>query len=64
MYCVWQREYFELKKKLFFVLDVNESMHPATTMQVTNKMQLYRLIYSSESALHVWAKFSPIIRSS
>jgi hypothetical protein len=61
---MWQTEYFELKKKTFFVLYVHESVHRDTTMKVTKKMQLYRLIYSSESALHVWAKFSSIIRSS
>ena len=35
------------------VLDVHESVHLDTTMKVTNKMQLYRLIYYSQSALHV-----------
>jgi hypothetical protein len=35
-----------------------------TFMKVTNKMQLYRLIYYSKSALRVFrAKFSPIIGS-
>jgi len=27
------------------LFDVHESMHRDTTMKVTNKMQLYRLIY-------------------
>ena len=34
-------------------LDVLESVHRDTTMEITNKMQLYRLIYYSKSALHV-----------
>jgi hypothetical protein len=33
--------------------DVHESVHSDTIMKVTNKMQLYRLIYFSQSALHV-----------
>jgi len=33
-------------------LDVHESVHRDTIMKVTNKMQLYRLIYFSWSALH------------
>jgi len=33
--------------------DVHESVHRDTIMEVTNKMQLYRLIYYSYSALHV-----------
>jgi hypothetical protein len=28
-------------------LDVHDSVHPNTIMKVTNKMQLYRLIYYS-----------------
>jgi hypothetical protein len=34
-------------------LDVHESMHRDTIMKVTNKMQLYRLIYFYLSVLHV-----------
>ena len=34
-------------------LDVHESAHRDTIMTVTNNMQLYRLIYCSQSALHV-----------
>jgi hypothetical protein len=34
-------------------LDVHESMHHDTIIKVTNKMQLYRLIYFSLSPLHV-----------
>jgi len=34
-------------------LDVHESAHRDTIMKVTNKMQLYRLIYFCLSALHV-----------
>jgi hypothetical protein len=33
--------------------NVYESVHRATIMKLTNKMQLYRLIYYSKSALHV-----------
>ena len=33
--------------------DVYESVHRDTIMKVTNKMQLYRLIYYSQSTLHV-----------
>jgi hypothetical protein len=35
------------------LLDVHESVHRDTTMKITNKMQLYRLIYYSKSVLHV-----------
>jgi hypothetical protein len=34
-------------------LEVHESMHIDIVMKVTNKIQLYRLIYFSLSALHV-----------
>jgi hypothetical protein len=34
-------------------LDLHESVHRDTIMKVTNKMQLYRLIYFSMAALHV-----------
>jgi len=34
-------------------VDVHESVHHDTIMKVTNRMQLYRLIYFSLSALHV-----------
>jgi hypothetical protein len=34
-------------------LDVHESVHRDTVLKLTNKMQLYRLIYYSKSALHV-----------
>jgi hypothetical protein len=34
-------------------VDLHESVHRDTTMKVTNKMQLCRLIYYSKSALHV-----------
>jgi hypothetical protein len=34
-------------------LNVHEPVHRDTIMKVTNKMQLYRLIYYSKSALHV-----------
>jgi len=37
----------------FHELEVRESVHRDTIMKVTNKMQLYRLIYYSYSALHV-----------
>jgi hypothetical protein len=33
--------------------DVHESVHYYTIMKVTNKMQIYRLLYYSLSALHV-----------
>jgi hypothetical protein len=33
--------------------DIHESMHCDMIMKVTSKMQLYRLIYYSWSALHV-----------
>jgi len=33
--------------------DVHESVHRDTSMKVTNKMQIHRLIYYSKSALHV-----------
>jgi len=36
-----------------YIIDIRESMHCDTIMKVTNKMQLYRLIYYSKSALHV-----------
>ena len=35
------------------LFDVHESVHRDAIMKVTNKMQLYRLIYYSQSALHV-----------
>jgi hypothetical protein len=35
------------------MLDVHESVHRDTIMKITNKMQLYRLIYYSKSAVHV-----------
>jgi len=35
------------------MLDDHESVHRDTIMKVTNKMQLYRLIYFSLSALYV-----------
>jgi hypothetical protein len=35
------------------IFDVHESVHRDTPMKITNKMQLYRLIYYSYSALHV-----------
>jgi len=34
-------------------LDVNESVHRDIIVKITNKMQLYRLIYYSKSTLHV-----------
>ena len=34
--------------------DVHESVHRDVIVKVTNKMQLYGLIYYSKSALHVW----------
>jgi hypothetical protein len=37
----------------FSKLDVRESVHRDMIIKVTNKMQLYRLIYYSKSALHV-----------
>jgi len=33
------------------MLDVYESVHRDTIMKITNKMQLYRLIYYSKSAI-------------
>ena len=46
-------------------LDIHESVHRDTIMKVTNKMQLYRLIYFIiPSQLYMFrAMFSPIIRS-
>jgi len=41
------------RKELNCSPDVHESVHRDTTMKITNKMQLYRLIYYSKSALHV-----------
>jgi hypothetical protein len=38
---------------MFVVFDVHESVHRDTTMKITNKMQLYRLIYYSKSAVHI-----------
>ena len=35
--------------------DVHESVHRDIIVKITNKMQLYRLIYYSKSALHVSA---------
>jgi len=35
------------------IFDLHESVHRDIIMKVTNKMQLYRLIYYSLSALHV-----------
>jgi len=35
------------------VFDVRESVHRDTIVKMTNKMQLYRLIYYSKSAVHV-----------
>jgi hypothetical protein len=35
------------------IRDVHESVHCDTIMKATNKMQLYRLIYFSLSALHI-----------
>jgi len=32
--------------------DVHESVHRDIIVKITNKMQLYRLIYYSKSALH------------
>jgi hypothetical protein len=37
---VEQKEYFERKKNLYFVLDIHESVHCDATTKVTNKMQL------------------------
>jgi hypothetical protein len=34
-------------------LDVHKSVHRDTIMKITSKMQLYRLIYYSKSALNV-----------
>ena len=46
-----------LRQKLIktgkYKLDVHESVHRDTIMKATNKMQQYRLIYYSKSALHV-----------
>ena len=42
-----------LRNFTHFYLDVHESVHRDTIMKVTNKMQLYGLIYFSLSALHV-----------
>ena len=36
-----------------FCVDIHESVHRDTIMKVTNKMQLYGLIYYSQSVLHV-----------
>jgi len=41
------------RNKVESVFDVYESAHRDTIMKVTNKMQPYRLIYYSQSALHV-----------
>ena len=36
-----------------YILDVYESVHRDTTMKITNKDHVYRLIYYSKSALRV-----------
>ena len=41
------------EKKRECKFDVRESVHRDIIVKVTNKMQLYRLIYYSKSALHV-----------
>jgi hypothetical protein len=46
-------EHIKVTLVMVYVLDVHESVHHDTIMKVTNKMQLYRLIYYSWSALHV-----------
>jgi hypothetical protein len=40
-------------KIILFLLDVHEYVHCDMIMKVTKKMQLYRLIYYSQSALRV-----------
>jgi len=40
-------------RRAAYNLDIHESVHRDTIMKVTNKMQLYRLIYYSQSALNV-----------
>ena len=45
---------YSFKVQTLYMLDVHESVHRETTMKITNKMQLYRFIYYSKSALHVW----------
>jgi hypothetical protein len=40
----------KLKKK-YYKLDAHESVHRDTTIKITNKMRLYRLIYYSMSTL-------------
>jgi len=45
------------------LLDVYESVHRNTILKVTNKMQLYRLIYFPCQPYMFGAMFSPIIRS-
>jgi len=42
-----------VKCNTYYMLDVRESVHRDTIMKITNKMQLYRLIYFSLSPLHV-----------
>jgi hypothetical protein len=44
---------FICSRNMLYKLDVRESVHRDTIMKVTNKMQLYRLIYFTLSALHV-----------
>ena len=43
--------------------DIHETVHRDTIMKVTNKMQIYRLIYYSIQLYMFRAMFSPIIRS-
>jgi len=50
-------------KKIHKNFDVHESVHRVTIMKVTNKMQLYRLIYFSSQLYKFRAMFSSIIRS-
>ena len=49
-------QYYESADKTVFyknTFDVHESMNHDIIAKITNKMQLYRLIYYSKSALHV-----------
>jgi len=53
---VLKKKQFAVKGKVRNRLAVHDSVHTDTTMKGTNKMQLYRLIYYSWSALHVSGK--------
>jgi hypothetical protein len=62
----WQHQLWQKHlcfKETVFNFDVHESVHRDTIMKVTNKMQLYMLIYFSCQLYMFRAMFSPIIKS-